>query len=62
MDAVGEQRRGDGIAGAALVAGAVEAEADRAGVIDAAAAGDAMGGHSPISFSSASEGFGCPAL
>ena len=37
VDAVGEQRRGEGVAGEALVALAVEGEADRPAVVDAAA-------------------------
>ena len=51
VDAVGEQRRGQGVAGEAGVALAVEAEADRLRVVDAAAVREAVAGHSvpPVS-------------
>jgi hypothetical protein len=52
MDAIGEQGRGKGVAGIALVALAVEGEAERPGAVDAAAPGRTMGllahGCSPI--------------
>ena len=41
MDAVGDQRRGQRVAGKALIDAAIEAELDRRAAIDAAALGHA---------------------
>ena len=64
MHAVGEQRRGERIAGTAPIALAIERETERLGAIDAAARGRAIiGGHSIASRAMAARSaFGSPAL
>ncbi len=62
VDAVGEQRRGQGVPGEALIGLAVEGEAHRAAGVDAAAARDAVAGHSVPPVRRARSGRGSPAL
>ena len=62
VDAVREQRRGEGVTGEALVALAVDGEADRALVVDAAAVREAVAGHFGSPVRVARSGRGSPAL